>query len=105
MPDLRNLADQLQRIIDFGRIEPGVHLVEEQNLGLHGKALGKLQALAARQGERLGRLVEKIANANLLRQFPCALDALPPAIRAPPANSAPAAMLSPTLIRGNGWTI
>ncbi len=39
-------ADDLQRLVDLGRVEPGVHFIEQEHFGLHRKALRELQALA-----------------------------------------------------------
>src|SRR6516165_4988157 len=40
-------SDERQRTIDLARIEPGIDLIEHEELRPHGEALGKLEPLAS----------------------------------------------------------
>ena len=72
--------------------------------GLHGEALGKLQALAPRQRQRCGRPVSHVGKAGECKVL--ARDRVGLAHAAGlPQNSAPAATFSSTVIFGNGCTI
>src|SRR5262249_20819745 len=57
-------ADQVERRVDFAGIEPGIHLVEQQDARIHRDALGKLEALAIRQGQGARPLVGERAEAD-----------------------------------------
>src|SRR5882757_2552274 len=49
---LGNLPDQRECAIDLAGVEAGIDLVQHQNLGAHGHALGQLETLAAGQRQR-----------------------------------------------------
>ena len=56
-----------QRIVDLGRVEPGIDLVQHQQARLHGEALGEFEALALRQRQRGGGLVRGVGEAGECR--------------------------------------
>ena len=56
----RDLADHAERFGNLGRVEAGIDLVEHEQAGFHGEALGKLQALAPRERQRCRRPVRQI---------------------------------------------
>ena len=60
-------ADHRHHVADLGRIEPGQHFVEQKESRLDGKSAGKLQTLAAGDGETVGWAVEPIAEAHRAR--------------------------------------
>src|ERR1700751_3700389 len=54
-PPLRQLADQRDRLVDLGRIEPGHHLVQQQDARLRGERARHLQPALVDGGQILGR--------------------------------------------------
>src|SRR5215471_9423331 len=69
--ELCDLADQLERPGDFGRIETGIDLVEHEEARLHGQALRELQTLATCQGKRGGRSVGHVGKAGKFELLTC----------------------------------
>ena len=65
MPRRAEAADHRHDVADFGRIEPGQHLVEQQQLRLGRQRAGKLEPLAPGDGQRVGRPVEHVGQADL----------------------------------------
>ncbi len=66
---LRDLADHRQRIVDLGRVQPGIDLVQHQQTRLHGEALGQFQALALCERQRGGGLVRGAGEAGELQMI------------------------------------
>ena len=65
----------LERLVDLGRVEAGIDLVEHEQAGFHGEALGELQTLAPRERQRRRRPVGDVSEAGefqVLARVACA---------------------------------
>ncbi len=96
-------ADHRHDVADLGRVEPGQHLVEQQQLRLGRERAGELEPLAGRDGEAGGRAIEQIGEPDV--GSPTFSAAASASARARWRRWAPTAMLSRTDRPANGCTI
>ena len=64
MPRVAERADDRHDVADLRRVEPGEHLIEQQQLRLGRERARKLEPLAPGDGEACGRTVEQVAEAD-----------------------------------------
>ena len=64
-----NLADEVNHLRNFGGVQPGQHLVEQQQSRLGGERARNFQPLLAGQGERARRRSGTLGQSNLLQHF------------------------------------
>ena len=96
-------ADDRDHVADLRRVEPGQHLVEQEQLRLGRKRARKLEALAAGDRQARGRLIE--LRASPTRRATC-FGRGQRVARAPADDRcAPTAMFSRTVSAANGCTI
>ena len=68
MPRSHKDADHRHDVADLRRVEPGQHLVEQQQLRLGRERAREFEPLAAGDGQGVGRPIEHAAEADLARR-------------------------------------
>ena len=59
-PEIADAADDADHVLDFGGVEAGQHLVEQQELRLRGKRAGEFEPLLAGDGQVQGQHIDAI---------------------------------------------